>query len=340
MGTIRISDLPQATVLDGTEEIPLVQGGTTKRVTSVLLGAVSSGIGQSQTPWLSDIDANGWGLTGASTIQASVLSASLVSLPSNAVITWNSPGNSASLVHEALPFFDNLSLFDSYFFMGDGNTAIVGVNVLAADALAYGFFKDRANGNNIGAVQAHAQGAFGSNANANLMFGKWVTGTTPTKWGICKSNGTSPGAFGAVSSDTSIFEFDFNGSDGTAFRCAASMRADIDGTPGANDMPGKFVFATTPDGAQTCTDRLQIRADGGIIIGTGTVSPSTGSLRADNFVATGSTTSSGLPSAAAAGAGARYFVTNANSTIFGTSVVGGGANAVPVWSDGTDWYIG
>jgi hypothetical protein len=47
-----------------------------------------------------------------------------------------------------------------------------------------------------------------------------------------------------------------------------------------------------------------------------------------------------LPTAAGAAAGARSFVTDATAATFGTIVAGGGANAVPVWSDGTNWKIG
>lgn len=47
-----------------------------------------------------------------------------------------------------------------------------------------------------------------------------------------------------------------------------------------------------------------------------------------------------LPAAATAGAGARAFVTNANATTFASIVAGGGANGVPVYSDGTNWRIG
>lgn len=54
----------------------------------------------------------------------------------------------------------------------------------------------------------------------------------------------------------------------------------------------------------------------------------------------GSSTVAALPSAATAGAGARAFVTNANSTTFNSVVAGGGSNDVPVVSDGTDWRIG
>lgn len=42
-------------------------------------------------------------------------------------------------------------------------------------------------------------------------------------------------------------------------------------------------------------------------------------------------------------AGARAFVNNANLVAtgnFGAQISSGGANTVPVWSDGTNWYIG
>jgi hypothetical protein len=47
-----------------------------------------------------------------------------------------------------------------------------------------------------------------------------------------------------------------------------------------------------------------------------------------------------LPSAATSGAGARAFVSDANATTFASTVAGGGANPVPVYSDGTNWKIG
>ena len=47
-----------------------------------------------------------------------------------------------------------------------------------------------------------------------------------------------------------------------------------------------------------------------------------------------------LPSAATSGVGARSFVSDANATTFASIVAGGGANKVPVYSDGTNWRIG
>jgi len=47
-----------------------------------------------------------------------------------------------------------------------------------------------------------------------------------------------------------------------------------------------------------------------------------------------------LPFASVAGKGARSFVTDALAPVFGATVVTGGAVAVPVYSDGTNWKVG
>lgn len=47
-----------------------------------------------------------------------------------------------------------------------------------------------------------------------------------------------------------------------------------------------------------------------------------------------------LPAAGLAGAGARAFVTDANSTTFNAAAAGGGSNIMPVFSNGTGWFIG
>jgi hypothetical protein len=46
-----------------------------------------------------------------------------------------------------------------------------------------------------------------------------------------------------------------------------------------------------------------------------------------------------LPSAVG-NAGARAFITDGSSTTFAATVAGGGANKVPVYSDGTVWKVG
>jgi len=72
---------------------------------------------------------------------------------------------------------------------------------------------------------------------------------------------------------------------------------------------------------------------------------STGVLSVPNITTTGvvkttATTYSGLPLAGTAGAGARAFITDANTTTFLATVIGGGSNAVPVVSNGSTWIVG
>lgn len=70
-----------------------------------------------------------------------------------------------------------------------------------------------------------------------------------------------------------------------------------------------------------------------------------GTLSADNVIVSTTVkitpvTVSALPSAAAVGAGSRAFVTDADSTTFNAAAVGGGSNNMPVFSNGTNWFIG
>jgi hypothetical protein len=46
------------------------------------------------------------------------------------------------------------------------------------------------------------------------------------------------------------------------------IAAEVDGTPGANDMPGRLVFSTTADGAASLTERMRIDSSGRVGIGT------------------------------------------------------------------------
>ena len=56
----------------------------------------------------------------------------------------------------------------------------------------------------------------------------------------------------------------FYGSDGVDFaNYGAEIRAKVDGTPGADDMPGRLEFYTTADGGTVATERLRITRTGG-----------------------------------------------------------------------------
>jgi hypothetical protein len=48
------------------------------------------------------------------------------------------------------------------------------------------------------------------------------------------------------------------GFDGTDLAIAADIEFQVDGTPGSDDMPGRILFKTTPDGTQTPVEALRI----------------------------------------------------------------------------------
>ena len=50
------------------------------------------------------------------------------------------------------------------------------------------------------------------------------------------------------------------GWDGSNYEIAGIMRIAVDGTPGANDMPGRFEFLTTPDGSAIAQLALRINS--------------------------------------------------------------------------------
>jgi hypothetical protein len=102
-----------------------------------------------------------------------------------------------------------------------------------------------------------------------------TTGNTCSLSSICSAADTSGGRLllahqrsGAVGGNTILNSGDqagyitFQGNDGGQFVECASIDAQVDGTPGADDMPGRLVFSTTADGASSATERVRINAAG------------------------------------------------------------------------------
>jgi hypothetical protein len=81
---------------------------------------------------------------------------------------------------------------------------------------------------------------------------------------LLKSRGTTTGATTIVSSEDYLGAISFEGTDGTNPITAAQITCRVDGTPGANDMPGRLVFSTTADGASSPTERMRISQTGGV----------------------------------------------------------------------------
>jgi hypothetical protein len=84
---------------------------------------------------------------------------------------------------------------------------------------------------------------------------------------LSKSRNTTYNAYTIVQSGDLLGQIAFRGDDGTDYvSSGAEIRAEVDGTPGANDMPGRLVFGTTADGASTPTERMRINNNGSVTI--------------------------------------------------------------------------
>ena len=89
-----------------------------------------------------------------------------------------------------------------------------------------------------------------------------------------KTRGAAVGADTSVNSGDTLGFIVFAANDGTdSDNLAATITAKVDGTPGTNDTPGRIEFATALDGSNSPTQRMVIKSDGSV--GIGTASPDT-----------------------------------------------------------------
>jgi hypothetical protein len=108
----------------------------------------------------------------------------------------------------------------------------------------------------------------GTDAGASSLSIIRNSASSPPRLYLARTKSGSVGGNVAVISDDILGEFLFNGADGTNLIEAASISCGVDGTPGANDMPGRLVLSTTADGASSPTERLRITSAGNVGIGT------------------------------------------------------------------------
>lgn len=87
-----------------------------------------------------------------------------------------------------------------------------------------------------------------------------------------RSRSATAGAFTKANDLDWLGQVIFNGADGDEYTGGALIRAIVDGTTGNNDMPASLLFATTPDGSSTQTERMRITSAGRVGIGTSTPS--------------------------------------------------------------------
>jgi hypothetical protein len=126
-----------------------------------------------------------------------------------------------------------------------------------------------------GAVTPHLQ-VQGTAANdAALSVTRWSANNVGGSIQFGKSRGATIGTHGAVTSGDGLGSIIWAADDGTDLvSYAALITAEIDGTPGANDMPGRLIFETTADGAAVATEAMRINRNQDVFIGPGGTDPS------------------------------------------------------------------
>jgi hypothetical protein len=132
---------------------------------------------------------------------------------------------------------------------------------------------------NTGLVRIGSANALGSGLNFKVQvsgistddpgaaFAKFAT-SGESVIALARSRNTTATLGAAVVDDDILGVIAFRGDDGTAWIAGAQIQAEVDGTPGTNDMPGRLVFRTTADGASTPTERMRINNAGNVGIGT------------------------------------------------------------------------
>ncbi len=121
-----------------------------------------------------------------------------------------------------------------------------------------------------------------------------------------RTRATSTGGTTVVQSGDLLGRISFQGADGSQLVASAEVEAEVDGTPGANDMPGRLVFSTTADGAASPTERCRIDSAGRLLVGTTSLIDSSS---ASNFQIANSS-------------GARLCIARNNTTVTGGNLMG------------------
>jgi len=164
-----------------------------------------------------------------------------------------------------------------------------------------------------GSTAPHVQfETVGNNYNNGLSIINNSTGTYAPVLTLGATNGGSIGSNTIVQNNQYYGTINFVGADGTNLIEGASIRGEVDGTPGANDMPGRLVFSTTADGASSPTRRMRIDKSGGTRIYSST--PYTLNVRTD------------------AAAGGADYVLWASSAV--TDILTGGSTVFAVYTNG------
>jgi hypothetical protein len=257
-------------------------------------------------------------------------------------VMWDDTSSTdSSITVQQATGFNNMLIENADLFVQQGGGVLAG-NISPTQADAENI-RSRADAFVFPQVQFHAESATGTQSNANMVLHRWSTDAVAGYLAFGKSRGTSSTSYTVVAASDVLGELIWNGADGTDNEVAAGIRAEVDGTPGDNDMPGALFFATTADAAATATDRMAIRADGRFVHSTNgsltALSFSSGFLATQPKFQVNSTGDNGFALTAWAGnsASANNIMAKSRGTSVGTMTVVQDNDNLGIWAwDGAD----
>ena len=165
---------------------------------------------------------------------------------------------------------------------GEVQTASIGYTdgdnaMTIADGGAVAFAQDVTIANSSGlvvggATQVNAQGITSElqvtgtgDVDASMIIARYSADAGQPRLQFVKSRNATIGSNTIVQDADNIGDIVWFGNDGNDNNNpSAIIRASIDGTPGSDDVPGRLVFMTTPDGAASPTEKMRILAGGGL----------------------------------------------------------------------------
>jgi hypothetical protein len=108
----------------------------------------------------------------------------------------------------------------------------------------------------------------GANPVAGFVHVNDTTANSGSNTFACRSRGTLAVPT-IVQNNDSLWNMYIAGNDGTDLALAAEIRVEVDGTPGSNDMPGRILLRTTPDGSQAPVDAVKIDSAQNVTVSAG-----------------------------------------------------------------------
>ena len=127
---------------------------------------------------------------------------------------------------------------------------------------------NHASGRGVGGTQFRQVQIEGTSAESAISIVRNSSNTSGAGINLGKSRASSTGGVTIVQSGDKLGVIGFAGADGVDLETnAAQISGEVDGTPGANDIPGRLVFKTRASGGGSTVERMRLTKDGRLGIG-------------------------------------------------------------------------